>query len=1384
MKNNSITKKEKMPLQGNVRKGFKLFISLVVCLTMVFTLAVTAFAADDPVAVVNNLSTFIFGLIRAVGLIILGFGIVQVGLSLKSHDPSQRANCFLTVAGGIVIDGLFNGNGYSLNNITLVPNDYESITGKQLFGKVTGEIKNLEVHNFKVKKFWDAMCGASALMANASGTVENVIFDGFIEGRVAIDYNGTAYTTWSGATGGYLMKSSNNATVKNIYIDIERDDDSDDLRITHGAGTLNYDNVYVVSKAKQSTTYTSYNVINNGFFSVGTEKNFVDNYYSNVDTQMWYIGADNKPLLKNGLEALDLPEGLLEIKLYSEGTAGSLLEKNYINTIYYSPNSTIESLPEASKEDHILKTWTNITEGKTAAIGDKITQNLTYVANWARVWFATFDSNGGSLVDPIRVENGKTLTADGVTRIPEPTLKDKAFCCWQELVKDGVKVEKENKLVCTYNFETEVLTIEEEFKDLVEQEIVTAIVDEIDCSILKVKLYVDKNKEDYNVIEINLTNKTFTITDSNTACTAVDCKNATVATAEKDTVSCTSKKLKVSFTFPTFSFSTAFEKDYNLIAHWVDVVKVSFDANGGSPVSAINVGKGLTIKEKNMPTASRDGYTFIGWHLVSVLKDVEGNPVLDENGQEVTIVAEEVFDLSTVITEPIKLQAAWTPNVTLKFNSNGAGSVNDLQVGKNLTLAASRVPSPTRAGYILLGWVLDGETELYDFTTRAFTDDASFTAKWQECATVIDFASSSYANSIIDIANPVTSTDFKFVTDGASLKVAVESRKDLTFKLNANDWSKYNTIIFRISHDSMNASNWFLTADTSKSIWHYKNELDNYGYQHYGRLGSWVEVKLVAKDNAKYDLYYNNVLRAQDVAIKKNSATNVYEFPVQFYNDQLVESNFYVSNVIGIEDYATLTFDENYASKASEVYVTKGLKIATSIVPQPQREGYQFLGWVKQGETEVYTFTNAVFTEDTTFVAQWVATPAIINFSEQGAINSVTGVSGYKGYSISTAASYNYGLETASLKLAVDSQKTGEIKLDISKWGGYKEIMFRVAHDGLNNSAYFCFADTSKSIWNHTNVLGNYGLQHYGRVGNWATIKLVAKDGGLYDMYYNNFLRAENVSIGNAFGIIVFNNTTAAHNFYISNIVGVEDSVTLTYNEGYDSKTSVVKVTNGLTVGASQIPAPTREGYKFLGWIKQGETELFDFTNAKFTEATTFNASWEETPVLINFAKPDALSKVSSESGYTDYSVTTDVAFTGETSSLRFGVDAETSKYVLLDTTGWSNYAEVIFRITHDCYNHSAYFATVDKDNSVFNIDSVVGHYGFQMWGQKGRWLEVKLVFNTDGTYNLYYNDVLRGENLTLNSTFAIKGYNEQVSDPHNIIVSNVIAVPKATSEN
>ena len=88
----------------NLKKILEKITLIVFFVILLFVAqASQVFAADDPLTVINNLSNFIFGLIRAVGMIILGFGIVQIGMSLKSHDPSQRANGLMTLAGGVVI---------------------------------------------------------------------------------------------------------------------------------------------------------------------------------------------------------------------------------------------------------------------------------------------------------------------------------------------------------------------------------------------------------------------------------------------------------------------------------------------------------------------------------------------------------------------------------------------------------------------------------------------------------------------------------------------------------------------------------------------------------------------------------------------------------------------------------------------------------------------------------------------------------------------------------------------------------------------------------------------------------------------------------------------------------------------------------------------------------------------------------------------------------------------------------------------------------------------------------------------------------------------------------------------------------------------------------
>lgn len=105
-KNELINTQKNEKLEAKAKRGFRHYAAGVLCVMLMGTMATTAFATGaggDPLTVVNNLSDFIFGLIRAVGLILLGWGIVQVGLSLQSHDPSQRSNGFLTLAGGIVI---------------------------------------------------------------------------------------------------------------------------------------------------------------------------------------------------------------------------------------------------------------------------------------------------------------------------------------------------------------------------------------------------------------------------------------------------------------------------------------------------------------------------------------------------------------------------------------------------------------------------------------------------------------------------------------------------------------------------------------------------------------------------------------------------------------------------------------------------------------------------------------------------------------------------------------------------------------------------------------------------------------------------------------------------------------------------------------------------------------------------------------------------------------------------------------------------------------------------------------------------------------------------------------------------------------------------------
>ena len=102
MKKHEITNL-KRDRRRKILRGY-LVSAVTVATVAVFMVPVLATeGTSDAETAINNMSNIIFGIIRAIGVILSGWGLVQVGMSFQSHDPSQRSQGFLCLAGGLII---------------------------------------------------------------------------------------------------------------------------------------------------------------------------------------------------------------------------------------------------------------------------------------------------------------------------------------------------------------------------------------------------------------------------------------------------------------------------------------------------------------------------------------------------------------------------------------------------------------------------------------------------------------------------------------------------------------------------------------------------------------------------------------------------------------------------------------------------------------------------------------------------------------------------------------------------------------------------------------------------------------------------------------------------------------------------------------------------------------------------------------------------------------------------------------------------------------------------------------------------------------------------------------------------------------------------------
>lgn len=58
---------------------------------------------DEVDAMFDNLIGFVGGVARVIGIALVIFGVVSFGIALANHDPGQRAQGLMALAGGVVV---------------------------------------------------------------------------------------------------------------------------------------------------------------------------------------------------------------------------------------------------------------------------------------------------------------------------------------------------------------------------------------------------------------------------------------------------------------------------------------------------------------------------------------------------------------------------------------------------------------------------------------------------------------------------------------------------------------------------------------------------------------------------------------------------------------------------------------------------------------------------------------------------------------------------------------------------------------------------------------------------------------------------------------------------------------------------------------------------------------------------------------------------------------------------------------------------------------------------------------------------------------------------------------------------------------------------------
>ena len=156
-----------------------------------------------------------------------------------------------------------------------------------------------------------------------------------------------------------------------------------------------------------------------------------------------------------------------------------------------------------------------------------------------------------------------------------------------------------------------------------------------------------------------------------------------------------------------FDFSNcSMTSDIVLYANWEEMLSVTFDSAGGESVDTHYTRAGLTLGA--LPHPVREHYSLVGWF------DKDGNEYTDD----------------TIIEKSVNLTAQWASDQVRIYYFDGDDTLDIQSVNYGTTI--TELMTPSKEGYIFLGWYLDEELTQPFVYGEEVTESIDVYAKWEQ----------------------------------------------------------------------------------------------------------------------------------------------------------------------------------------------------------------------------------------------------------------------------------------------------------------------------------------------------------------------------------------------------------------------------------------------------------------------------------------------------------------------------------------------------------------------------------------------------------------------------------------------------------------------------